>query len=150
MTGLREDLETKMREWPLAVKVASAVEQGGMFSVFLLTVAPVPCVVKNYTIPILTAMPFATYAPGKLLGLLPTTAAHVYAGTLAPSITELGKGAAMKTLGTFGAVAAGTVAVGLGASYLLHEQFQSSEEDKDKEKKLRQKAPLPMAPSAQE
>merc|ERR1712224_761628 len=93
-----------------------------------------PCVVKNYTIPILTAMPFATYVPGKLLGLLPTTAAHVYAGTLAPSMTELGKGAAMKTLGSFGMVAAGTVAVGVAAGYVLQGQFQSSEEEEEKNK----------------
>eukprot|EP00929_Paragymnodinium_shiwhaense_P081111 TRINITY_DN42379_c0_g1_i1.p1 TRINITY_DN42379_c0_g1~~TRINITY_DN42379_c0_g1_i1.p1 ORF type:complete len:388 (-),score=57.70 TRINITY_DN42379_c0_g1_i1:169-1332(-) len=123
LCGMREYLREKIEAWPMALQVAETVEEGGMFSVLLLTIAPVPCVLKNYAIPILTDMPMTSYIPGKLLGLLPTTAAHVYFGTLAQSMGDLTGGAATKSLATLGAASTATVLMGILAGYLLREHM---------------------------
>lgn len=121
---IRESLREKMQSWPTALNAAKSVENGGHASVFLVRIAPVPCVVKNYALSLLTDIPWTVFVPGTLLGLLPTTAAHVYAGTLAPSSAELmtGSGAAMKVVAaasTVGAVAF----IGLLAAYCLQQQM---------------------------
>merc|ERR1719238_2062875 len=83
-----------MDRWPLCKKVANGVENGGGISVFVIRMAPVPCVVKNYSLALLTDIPFSTYIIASFAGLVPTTAAHVYAGTLAPSAVALASGTA--------------------------------------------------------
>merc|ERR1712107_421021 len=90
----------KLREWPTAAKVAAGVERGGALSVALIRMAPVPCVVKNYSLTFLTQIPWTVYVPATLVGLLPTTAIHVYIGASAPSPAELAtnSGAAMHAL----------------------------------------------------
>jgi len=81
---VRESLRQRMESWPVATKAAKSVEQGGHASVFLVRIAPLPCVVKNYALSLLTDIPWSIFVPGTLLGLLPTTAAHVYAGLALP------------------------------------------------------------------
>lgn len=130
--GLRESVREKLQDWPLAKKAAKGVENGGHASVFLVRIAPLPCVVKNYSLSLLTEIPWSVFLPGTIAGLLPTTAAHVYAGTLAPSVSQImsGQGAAMKMVAVIGTVS-GVSFCSLLAAYLLHSQFDSADE-KDK------------------
>jgi len=137
--GLKESLRSKLESWPAARDVAIAVERQGGFSVFLIRIAPVPCTVKNYALAMLTQVPFSTFIPYTLLGLVPTTAAHVYAGTLAPSAADLvtGHGSVMQFVATAGVVATmGTMSVLAG--YYLKQQMapEDDEEDKDIDLKL--------------
>merc|ERR1712232_620466 len=103
-----------------ACKVADGVEQGGFASAFFVRIAPVPCFIKNYSLPVLTEIPWSAYVPATLLGLLPTTGAHVYAGTLATSVRELatGGGAAMHAVAISGVVASAGLLSLLGGYYL--------------------------------
>ncbi|CAK8997425.1 unnamed protein product [Durusdinium trenchii] len=119
---VRESMRDRMQSWPTALKAAKSVERGGHVSVFLVRIAPIPCVVKNYALSLLTDIPWSVFVPGTLLGLLPTTAAHVYAGTLAPTSAELvsGSGAAMKAVAAASTIGAVTFA-GLLAAYCLHQ-----------------------------
>lgn len=137
---LRESLRQRMESWPVATKAAKSVEQGGHASVFLVRIAPLPCVVKNYALSLLTDIPWSIFVPGTLLGLLPTTAAHVYAGTLAPTSAELmsGQGAAMKVVAA--ATTMGGVAfLGLLAAYCLQRRLTEKHEDEEElEKELPQ------------
>merc|ERR1712137_564277 len=87
--GRQEWIQAKLKDWPVASKVAGGVERGGALSVALIRVAPVPCVVKNYALTFLTRIPCSVYAPATLVGLLPTTALHVYMGASAPSPAEI-------------------------------------------------------------
>jgi len=96
-SGLGDRLKSQMDKWPSARAVARGVEHGGGLSVLVIRLAPLPCVVKNYSLALLTDMPFLTYFFATLLGLIPTTAAHVYAGTLAPSAVALASGTAHLT-----------------------------------------------------
>eukprot|EP00931_Biecheleriopsis_adriatica_P067673 TRINITY_DN41770_c0_g1_i1.p1 TRINITY_DN41770_c0_g1~~TRINITY_DN41770_c0_g1_i1.p1 ORF type:complete len:371 (+),score=55.87 TRINITY_DN41770_c0_g1_i1:115-1227(+) len=134
LDSVREAVQEQMKSWPVARKAAKSVENGGHLSVFLVRIAPLPCVVKNYALSLLTEIPWTTFIPGTLLGLLPTTAAHVYAGTLAPSSTDLisSQGAAMKVVAaasTFG----GVTFFSLLAAYVLRSQFEVEEEGENKE-----------------
>lgn len=132
--GLRESIREKLQDWPLAKKAAKGVESGGHASVFLVRIAPLPCVVKNYSLSLLTEIPWSVFLPGTIAGLLPTTAAHVYAGTLAPSMTQLmsGQGAAMKMVAVVGTVS-GVSFCSLLAAYLLHSQLDSADEKDEPE-----------------
>jgi len=136
--GMRQSIKDKLKDWPTARKAAKGVERGGHSSVFLVRIAPLPCLVKNYALSLLTDIPWTKFLPGTLLGLLPTTAAHVYAGTLAPSLAEMmsGQGAAMKVVAAAGTVGGVTFA-SLLAAYLLHQQSNDEDaeevEDADKE-----------------
>lgn len=120
--SVREWVMKKFDSWPSAKQVAAEVEQGGAFSVFLIRIAPVPCAIKNYSLALLTDIPFMTFLPATLLGLAPTTAAHVYAGTLVPSAAELASGhgtaAAMQVVAAAG-VAASAGLLSLLAGYCL-------------------------------
>jgi len=89
---LKDRLKEQMNKWALCQKVVKGVEKGGGMSVFIIRMAPVPCVVKNYSPALLTDIPFSTYLLASFAGLVPTTAAHVYAGTLAPSAVALASG----------------------------------------------------------
>mmetsp|Transcript_50741 Transcript_50741/g.121238 ORF Transcript_50741/g.121238 Transcript_50741/m.121238 type:complete len:320 (-) Transcript_50741:55-1014(-) len=141
---IRESLRDRMQSWPVAQKAARSVEKGGHASVFLVRIAPLPCMVKNYALALLTDIPWSTFVPGTVLGLLPTTAAHVYAGTLAPTSTELvsGSGAAMKVVAAASTVGAVTF-LGLLAAYCMHRQLaeQEEEEEQEAEKELPQVRP---------
>ena len=77
-------------------------------------VAPVPCVIKNYSLAFLTDIPWSVYWPATLAGLVPTTAAHVYAGTLAPSAADLaaGHGVVLRVTAAAGGIA-GVAALGM-------------------------------------
>merc|ERR1712228_563550 len=99
--GIRDSLKKHLHSWPTSHKIAISVQKGGVFSVFMVKIAPVPTVIKTYSLGVLTDIPWSVYTPGTLLGLLPTTAAHVYAGSLAPSMTDLssGSGIAMRMVG---------------------------------------------------
>lgn len=139
--GLKDSLQSKLESWPAARDVAVAVERQGAFSVFLIRIAPVPCTVKNYALAMLTKVPFATFVPFTLLGLVPTTAAHVYAGTLAPSAADLlsGHGSVMQFVATAGVVTTMGM-MSLLAGYYLKEQMNtdtSEEDDADIEVKLK-------------
>eukprot|EP00435_Cladocopium_sp_Y103_P028901 s3631_g7.t1 len=128
--NVRESLRERMQSWPTALNAAKSVERGGHASVFLVRIAPIPCVVKNYALSLLTDIPWTIFVPGTLLGLLPTTAAHVYAGTLAPTSADLvsGSGAAMKVVAAASTVAGVTFA-GLLAAYCLHQVPEDAEDD---------------------
>lgn len=132
--GLKDGLQKQMEAWPIAKNVAVAVEQGGVLAVFLIRIAPVPCVVKNYSLALLTETPWSTYVPATLLGLLPTTAAHVYAGTLATSAYELtaGHGAAMRVVGLTSTIAAAGL-ISMLAGYYLRSMTAVPEEDCDED-----------------
>merc|ERR1711879_1036292 len=121
---LKDCLADKMNKWPLAKKVAKGVEKGGGISVFVIRMAPVPCVVKNYSLAFLTDIPFSTYLLASFAGLVPTTAAHVYAGTLAPSAVALASGTAHLT-STQAITLASPVVAGVlltvSAGYYLHQ-----------------------------
>jgi len=131
---IRDCLSEKMNNWPIAKKVARGVEKGGGASVFVIRMAPVPCVVKNYSIAFLTDIPFSTYLVGSLAGLIPTTAAHVYAGTLAPSAAALVKGTSHMS-GVQAATLASPVVAGIlltaFAGYYLHKHVFEEEEEGD-------------------
>eukprot|EP00438_Fugacium_kawagutii_P017055 Skav216348 [mRNA] locus=scaffold2385:86134:108818:- [translate_table: standard] len=130
--NVRESLRERMQSWPAALNAAKSVERGGHASVFLVRIAPVPCVVKNYALSLLTDIPWTTFVPGTLLGLLPTTAAHVYAGTLAPTSADLvnGSGAAMKVVAAASTVGAVAFA-GLLAAYCLQQVPEEDAEEDD-------------------
>jgi len=119
---IRDGLKKRLEEWPTAKAVAKAVDEGGAFSVFVIRVAPLPCVVKNYSLALMTDIPFATYIVATILGLTPTTAAHVFAGTVATSAMQLATGHAessAQTLAIVSPLAAGALLT-LGAGYYLH------------------------------
>lgn len=131
---LKDRLQEHMNRWPLCQKVAGGVEKGGGLSVFVIRMAPVPCVVKNYSLALLTDIPFSTYLIASFAGLVPTTAAHVYAGTLAPSAVALASGTAHLS-GTQAATLASPVVAGISltmfAGYYLHQHVLSDIDEKD-------------------
>jgi len=133
---LRDRLKQQLEKWPLAKKVAKGVEKGGGGSVFVIRMAPVPCVVKNYSLAFLTEIPYSTYLLYSLAGLIPTTAAHVYAGTLAPSAVALARGGSHMS-GVQAATLASPVVAGvlltMFAGYYLH-QHVLADEDEENEK----------------
>jgi len=135
--NVRESLRQRLESWPVATKAAKSVEQGGHVSVFFVRIAPVPCVVKNYALSLLTDISWSTFVPGTLLGLLPTTAAHVYAGTLAPSSAELmsGQGAAAKVVAAASTMG-GIAVLGLLAAYMLQQGLREKQEEEEVEKEL--------------
>lgn len=130
LSGMRERLTEKLRSWTLARQAAESVERHGLLSVFLIRIAPVPCVVKNYAPALLTEIPWSTYATASLLGLLPTTAAHAYAGTLASSFADLtsGHGAAMHAVGAVSVFASAALVSAL-AGWYLHAHLMNHEEE---------------------
>jgi len=136
---MKDRLKSYICKWPLCQKVANGVENGGGFSVFVIRLAPVPCVVKNYSIALLTDIPIGTYLLASFAGLLPTTAAHVYAGTLAPSVAALASGAShisgAQALTLASPVVAG-VLLNLIAGYYLHQYVIADSEDKEDEDKI--------------
>lgn len=122
---ISEAMRSRMEAWPKAKTLAQGVERQGALSVVLLTLAPVPGIVKNYAIPLLTEIPWSVYLPAKFIGLLPPTAAHVYAGTLATSGAELGHGveAVMHVMAPI-SVLASMGLLGVVCGYLLQGQCQ--------------------------
>lgn len=142
MGGVQERLKEQLESWPLVKAMAARAERGGAFSVFLLTLAPVPCFVKNYSLAMLTTIPASAYIPAKLLGLLPMTAAHVYAGTLAPSVASIAVGFDFN--GSISHVAVGaSVCLGLSAISFLSGYFllsESGDVDEDAERVSESKA----------
>lgn len=129
---LKDRLKDQMNKWPLCQKVAKGVEKGGAISVFVIRMAPVPCVVKNYSLALLTDIPFSTYIIASFAGLVPTTAAHVYAGTLAPSAVALASGTSHITRAQAVALACPVVAGVLltaMAGYYLHKHIINEDED---------------------
>lgn len=133
---LKERLQDLMNKWPISKKVAKGVEEGGGISVFVIRMAPVPCVVKNYSIALLTEIPFTTYLAASFAGLVPTTAAHVYAGTLAPSVAALASGAARFTPAQAASLASPVIAgvlLTVLSSYYLHQYVLKDEEGKENE-----------------
>mmetsp|Transcript_25302 Transcript_25302/g.39984 ORF Transcript_25302/g.39984 Transcript_25302/m.39984 type:complete len:318 (-) Transcript_25302:3-956(-) len=135
--GLGDRLKSWMSEWPIANKVARGVERGGGASVLVIRLAPVPCVVKNYSVALLTEIPFAPYLLASLLGLLPTTAAHVYAGTLAPSAIALASGTAhlnrLQTVALASPVIAGCLLTAYAGYYLHQHVLKDEDGSKDEE-----------------
>mmetsp|Transcript_73321 Transcript_73321/g.203415 ORF Transcript_73321/g.203415 Transcript_73321/m.203415 type:complete len:314 (+) Transcript_73321:101-1042(+) len=89
LAGTRERMREQMRAWPMARAAAAGAEQGGGAFVFILRLSPVPCCVNNYAISLLTDIPWHIYVPASVLGLMPMTAVNVYAGAIAPRISEL-------------------------------------------------------------
>jgi len=135
--GFGDRLKSWMSQWPIATKVARGVERGGGVSVLVIRLAPLPCVVKNYSLALLTEMPFAPYLLASLVGLLPTTAAHVYAGTLAPSAVALASGTAhlnsVQALALASPVIAGCM-LSACAGYYLHQHILPEITDEDNTK----------------
>merc|ERR1712100_856994 len=131
--GLKDRLKDQMNKWPLCQKVAKGVEKGGAISVFVIRMAPVPCVVKNYSLALLTDIPFSKYAIASFAGLVPTTAAHVYAGTLAPSAVALANGTAgmskMQAMALASPVAAGILLTARAGYYLHQHVITQADED---------------------
>jgi uncharacterized membrane protein YdjX (TVP38/TMEM64 family) len=113
--NLRERMHQQLESWPSAKNLAKRVESNGGLTVFLIRIAPVPCVVKNYGMAVLTEVSWPVNCAGTLAGLLPTTAAHVAAGALTPSMSDLASGhsVALRT------VALASTAVGAGLISLL-------------------------------
>ncbi|CAK0859323.1 unnamed protein product [Prorocentrum cordatum] len=108
--NLRDRMHQQLESWPSARRIAKRVESNGGLTVFLIRIAPVPCVVKNYAVAVLTDVSYPVYFAGTLAGLLPTTAAHVAAGALTPSMADLASGHGIATR----AVALASTVVGLG------------------------------------
>lgn len=133
---LKDRLQEQMSKWPLCQKVAAGVEKGGGVSVFVIRMAPVPCVVKNYSLALLTEIPFTTYLLASFAGLVPTTAAHVYAGTLAPSAVALASGhshlSSLQAASLASPVVAG-VLLTMCAGYYLHQHVIADSEDNEDE-----------------
>jgi len=130
--GMRDVLKQKLDAWPSASCAAKAVERRGAFSVFVIRLAPVPCVVKNYSLALLTDIPLGTYLCASFLGLAPTTAAHVFAGTLATSASDLisGNMSHIQKLAAASPVIAG-VLLTLWAGYMLHQQMHIADEESE-------------------
>mmetsp|Transcript_73859 Transcript_73859/g.175818 ORF Transcript_73859/g.175818 Transcript_73859/m.175818 type:complete len:359 (+) Transcript_73859:91-1167(+) len=130
--SMRTAIKDKMDAWPAARSVAQAVERGGAFSVFVIRLAPVPCVVKNYSLAFLTDIPASTYLMASFLGLAPTTAAHVFAGTLATSAADLvsGRMTQLQTMAAAAPVVAG-VLLTLWAGWQLKQQMAAEEENEE-------------------
>jgi len=126
----------QMNKWPLCKKVARGIENGGGGSVFVLRMAPVPCIVKNYSLAILTDIPYSTYLTFSLAGLIPTTLAHVYAGTLAPSAMALANGTSHMS-GVQAACLASPVVAGvlmtMYAGYYLRQHVLTEDEENEKD-----------------
>jgi len=138
---LRDRLKAQLENWPLAKKVARGVERGGGASVFIIRMAPVPCVVKNYSLAFLTDIPYSTYLTWSLAGLIPTTAAHVYAGTLAPSAVALARGASSMSPAQAAALASPVVAgvlLTMLAGYYLHQHVLADPEEDEHAEKYKQ------------
>jgi len=134
---LKDRLTEQMDRWPLAKKVAKGVEKGGGLSVFIIRMAPVPCVIKNYSMALATDIPFSTYLIASFAGLVPTTAAHVYAGTLAPSAVALYSGGIRHISAVQAATLASPVVAGVMlsvvAGYFLHQHVLVDSEEKEGE-----------------
>lgn len=105
-------------------------------SIFVIRMAPVPCVVKNYSPALLTDIPFSTYLLASFAGFVPTTAAHVYAGTLAPSAVALASGHAnisgVQAVTLASPVVAGVMLTAF-AGYYLHQYVIADADTKDNE-----------------
>jgi uncharacterized membrane protein YdjX (TVP38/TMEM64 family) len=140
--GLGDNLKSLLEKWPSARSVARGVEHGGGLSVLVIRLAPLPCVVKNYSLALLTEIPFLTYFLATLLGLLPTTAAHVYAGTLAPSAMALASGqmhlSAMQGVALASPVIAGCLLTAF-AGYYLHKHVMLEVENDEQCKQAAEK-----------
>lgn len=134
---LKDRLMGMMDKWPLSKKVAKGVENGGGVSVFVIRMAPVPCVVKNYSLALLTEIPFTTYLVASFAGLVPTTAAHVYAGTLYPSAVALASGhghvSATQAVALATPVVAGVLLTTLAGYYLHKHVLVDDEESEEKQ-----------------
>lgn len=133
---LKDRLKEQMEKWPLCQKVCKGVERGGGFSVFVIRMAPVPCVVKNYAPALLTDIPFSAYVIASFAGLVPTTAAHVYVGNLAPSAAALASGTAhisgVQAVTLASPVVAG-VCLTAFAGYYLHKHVLESDDAENRE-----------------
>eukprot|EP00928_Gymnodinium_smaydae_P014154 TRINITY_DN15143_c0_g1_i1.p1 TRINITY_DN15143_c0_g1~~TRINITY_DN15143_c0_g1_i1.p1 ORF type:complete len:429 (+),score=74.84 TRINITY_DN15143_c0_g1_i1:125-1288(+) len=118
---LKDRVEGWLKAWPAAGSAAENVEKGGAFSVILLRIAPVPGAVKTYAPALFTDIPLCTFIPATLVGLLPMTAAHVYAGTLAASAADLTthNSAALRVVAS-ASLFAGASFVSLLAGYYFH------------------------------
>jgi len=132
MMAVREWLHRKMNSWPTAKALASGAEKGGAGFVLLVRLSPIPCFVNNYGIALLTEMPWTVYVPASLIGLLPTTAANVYAGAIAPHAAGVSSaaivGSATSTAGFQLLAAASSVGaaslLSVLAGYFLHTHYR--------------------------
>eukprot|EP00913_Durusdinium_trenchii_P007978 g7484.t1 len=131
---VRESMRDRMQSWPTALKAAKSVERGGHVSVFLVRIAPIPCVVKNYA---LSSAPFNKKQPRNISlrkawqrqkegGLILTQQeATVPWQKKSRQRTQQhgqrsGSGAAMKAVAAASTIGAVTFA-GLLAAYCLHQ-----------------------------
>lgn len=141
--NMSDFIKTKLDQWPLAKKVAKGVSKGGGASVFVIRMAPVPIIIQNYSLAVLTDIPYTKYLLCSLAGLVPTTAAHVYAGTLAPSAVAMATGSSQMTTLQTVALASPVVAGALLAmvsGYFLHQHVIN--DDDDETSKERTKVPV--------
>eukprot|EP00928_Gymnodinium_smaydae_P022608 TRINITY_DN18932_c0_g1_i1.p1 TRINITY_DN18932_c0_g1~~TRINITY_DN18932_c0_g1_i1.p1 ORF type:complete len:404 (-),score=75.67 TRINITY_DN18932_c0_g1_i1:174-1355(-) len=130
--GVRDWLEKRMDAWPTARALVAGAERGGHLFVFLMRLSPVPCFVNNYSVALLTNVPWSVYLPASFLGLVPMTAANVYAGTLAPPVDGLVAaghgvgmgGAALQLCAAVGSVVAAGV-ISFAAGCALHGGLQA-------------------------
>jgi len=130
---LKERITDQMANSPLCKKIAQGVEKGGAISVFVVRMAPVPSVVKNYSFALLTNIPFSTFVLASVAGLVPTTAAHVYAGTLAPSAVALASGqiSGLRTIAIASPMVAGIFLTVFSGYYLTQYVIDDSEDAVD-------------------
>jgi len=70
-----------------AERVRVGVQRGGFRFCVLARLSPVPSWVNNYVLPI-AGVPFSTYLPATVLGMLPPLAGNVYSGVAAASVVS--------------------------------------------------------------
>lgn len=110
-TVARDWVRRRIADWPRFVAVDRAVESRGFLVVLLTRLSPLfPFFLLNYAYGV-TAVRVRDYVLGSWLGMMPATAAYVYAGSLAAGVSQALAGEAV--LGTSGWL---LLALGFGAT----------------------------------